>query len=57
MNNILKPAMALKLIEPLFPDNPHHPKQKYRLTGMGMAMMSMWNKEDKNREAKNEIQV
>ncbi len=52
MNNILKPAIALNLIEALFPDNPHHPKQKYRLTGMGIAMMGMWNKEDKNGEAK-----
>ena len=26
MNNILKPAIAMKLVEPLYPDSPHHPK-------------------------------
>ncbi len=57
MKNILKPAIALKLVEALYPENPHHPKQKYRLTGKGMVMVNMWSNEDKNRELKNEIQV
>lgn len=48
MNNILKPAIAMKLVEPLYPDSPHHPKQKYRLTDIGKAMMSVWNKEEKS---------
>ncbi len=48
MNNILKPAIAMKLVESLYPDSPHHPKQKYRLTDIGKAMMSVWNKEEKS---------
>lgn len=50
MKNILKPAIAMKLVEPLYPDKPHHPKQKYRLTDIGKAMMNMWSTENKNKE-------
>jgi predicted HTH transcriptional regulator len=28
----IQPALKLGLIEPLYPDNPNHPQQKYRLT-------------------------
>ncbi len=52
MNNILKPAIAMKLVEPLYPDSPHHPKQKYRLTDIGKAMMSVWNKEKQEQGGK-----
>ena len=48
MKNILKPAIAMKLVEPLYPDKPHHPKQKYRLTDLGKTMMTMWDKEEKS---------
>lgn len=37
----------MKLVKPLYPDKPHHPKQKYRLTDMGKAMMNMWSIENK----------
>ena len=50
MKNILKPAIAMKLVEPLYPDSPHHPKQKYRLTDMGKAMMNVWSTETIKKE-------
>lgn len=40
----------MKLVEPLYPDSPHHSKQKYRLTDMGKAMMNMWSTENKDKE-------
>lgn len=52
MKNILKPAIAMKLVEPLYPDSPHHPKQKYRLTDIGKAMMGVWNKEKQEQGGK-----
>lgn len=48
MKNILKTAIAMKLVEPFYPDKPHHPKQKYRLTDIEKAMMNMWNKEEES---------
>lgn len=44
MKNVLKPAIELELVEPIYPDNPHHPKQKYRLTNLGLALIELWNK-------------
>lgn len=52
MKNILKPAIAMKLVEPLYPDSPHHPKQKYKLTDIGKAMMNVWNKEKQEQGGK-----
>ena len=42
----------MNLVEPLYPDSPHHPKQKYRLTDIGKAMMSVWNKEKQEQGGK-----
>ena len=47
MKHILKPAIAMRIVEPLYPDIPHHPKQKYRLTELGKVMMYMVNEEQK----------
>lgn len=35
MNTYLNPSMEVNLVEPLYPDQPKHPKQKYRLTENG----------------------
>lgn len=32
LENYLYPAIGLDLVEPLYPENPKHPRQKYRLT-------------------------
>ena len=45
MTHILKPAVASDLITPIYPDNPHHPKQKYKLTSTGEAMKNIFLKE------------
>lgn len=37
MQHILKPLIDLGLLTPLYPDSPHHPKQKYILTELGRA--------------------
>ena len=39
LNNYLNPAISEGFIEPLYPDSPNHPKQKYRLTGKGLEWL------------------
>ena len=39
LENDLYPAIELKLVEPLYPEQPKHPKQKYRLTEKGKALL------------------
>lgn len=36
----LKPAMEAKLVAPLYPNNPNHPRQKYLLTVKGMMLFN-----------------
>ncbi len=35
----LYPATRQNLVEPIYPDNPKHPRQKYRLTEKGKNML------------------
>lgn len=35
----LKPAIETELLEPIYPDQPSHPKQKYRLTDKGKELL------------------
>lgn len=46
MVHILKPAIELGWISPLYPDNPHHPKQKYKLTELGITMKVILSEEN-----------
>ena len=39
LENYLYPAIELNLVEPLYPEQPKHPKQKYRLTEKGKALL------------------
>ncbi len=39
LENYLYPAIKLLLVEPLYPNSPKHPKQKYRLTEKGKALL------------------
>lgn len=39
LNNYLYPAIEFGFIELLYPESPNHPKQKYRLTDKGKAML------------------
>lgn len=39
LDNHLNPAIAAGFVEPIYPDQPKHPKQKYRLTEQGKAML------------------
>ena len=39
LSNYLNPSMEAGLVEPLYPDQPKHPKQKYRLTEQGKALL------------------
>ena len=36
----LSPALKLGVATPLYPNNPHHPRQKYRLTVKGLALFN-----------------
>ncbi|MCD8183701.1 MAG: putative DNA binding domain-containing protein [Bacteroides sp.] len=38
LKNYLYPTIELKLVEPLYPEQPNHPKQKYYLTEQGKAL-------------------
>ena len=38
LENYLYPAIGLDLVEPLYPENPKHPRQKYRLTEKGKGL-------------------
>ena len=35
LENYLYPVIGLEMVEPLYPEQPKHPKQKYRLTEKG----------------------
>ncbi|WP_410490148.1 MULTISPECIES: Fic family protein [Bacteroides] len=35
----LYPATRLNLVEPVYPEKPKHPQQKYRLTDKGKALL------------------
>jgi ATP-dependent DNA helicase RecG len=39
MNTYLNPAMEMKLEEQLYPEQPNHPRQKYRLTDKGKELL------------------
>lgn len=39
LNSYLNPALEAGLVEPLYPNQPKHPKQKYRLTEQGKALL------------------
>ena len=39
MNAYLNPSMEANLVESLYPEQPRHPKQKYRLTERGKALL------------------
>ena len=36
--NYLEPTLKVELIERIYPNNPNHPKQKYRLTEKGLKI-------------------
>lgn len=36
----LSPALKVGVATPLYPENPHHPRQKYRLTVKGLALFN-----------------
>ena len=38
MDYSLNPSLAEGFVRPLYPDSPHHPRQKYLLTVKGLAM-------------------
>lgn len=39
LENYIYPAIELKLVEPLYPESPKHPKQKYFLTDKGKEVL------------------
>ncbi len=39
LDNYLNPSMEAGLVEPLYPNQPKHPRQKYRLTEQGKALL------------------
>ena len=39
LNNHLNPCISDGYVEPLYPDSPRHPKQKYRLTEKGKGLL------------------
>ena len=46
LNNHLNPSIEAGLVEPLYPNQPKHPRQKYRLTEQGKALLQ--DREKKN---------
>ena len=40
LNNYLNPSIANDYVEPLYPESPKHPKQKYRLTEKGKVLLN-----------------
>ena len=48
LKNYLNPALYGGFVEPLFPNNLNHPKQKYRLTNKGkVLLMEIYEKSGK----------
>ena len=43
LDNYLNPSMETGLVELLYPDQPKHPKQKYRLTEQGKTLLEGGN--------------
>lgn len=39
MDTYLNPSMDANLVEPLYPEQPRHPKQKYHLTEIGKELL------------------
>lgn len=39
LENYIYPAIELKLVEPLYPESPKHPKQKYFMTDKGKELL------------------
>ncbi len=39
LNNYLYPSMKEGLVEPLYPEQPKHPRQKYHLTEKGKTLL------------------
>lgn len=39
LENYLYPAIRMKLVDPLYPERPKHPKQKYQLTEQGKTLL------------------
>ena len=39
LGNYLNPSMEAGLVESLYPDQPKHPKQKYRLAEQGKTLL------------------
>lgn len=37
----LYPAIRLDLVEPIYPEKPKHPRQKYRLTEKGLDLIKI----------------
>lgn len=44
LNTYLNPSMNANLVEFLYPEQPKHPKQKYRLTEKGKALLGLLKK-------------
>ena len=44
LKNYLNPSMEDGLVEPLYPDQPKHPRQKYRLTEQGKTLLQDYMK-------------
>lgn len=43
LHNYLNPAIEGGRVEPLYPDQPKHPKQKYRLTEAGKDLLKKYS--------------
>lgn len=41
LSNYLNPAISEGFMEPLYPDSPKHPRQKYRLTEKGLEWLEL----------------
>ncbi len=40
LNTYLTPGIEAGIVESLYPDNPNHPRQKYRLTEKGKVLFA-----------------
>lgn len=53
LNNYLVPSMEAGWVEPLYPNQPKHPKQKYRLTEQGKEVLQNGDKNNKTNSKTN----